>query len=92
MNKFLVCTIAKNRTDKGKTLNYHVYECAHTVNVKNMKGEVVTKNALLGGNGNLSIANEFSAGIDSWVLIPKAEYDRLSAMNKPINPSTKKGK
>ena len=73
--------------DKGKTPNYHVYAAAETFIAKNGKGQDVTKNAVMGGNGTVYIANSMATGIDAWVLVPAATFDDL-AKNATLSPAS----
>lgn len=90
----IVLKLATDRDDKGETDNYRVYAGGGTVTVKNKKGETVQKNTILGGNGTIYIANELAKPHTEWVLMPKAQYDTLTArvgvpsQTKPL----KKGK
>lgn len=75
--------LATSRDDGGKTENYRVYEGGGQVSVTNKRGETVQKNAILGGNGTVYIANEHAQAFDAWVLIPRPVYDRLMAGKTP---------
>ncbi len=74
----IVMKLVTDREDGGKTENYRVYGGGGVVPMKNRKGENVTKNAILGGNGTIYVANELAGDADAFVLVPKAEYDRLT--------------
>lgn len=74
--------LATNRDDGGKTMNYQVYACTRQITAKNGKGEDVIKNAMYGGNGTIYVANELSKGHNEFVLMPRAEYDRLTKGKK----------
>jgi hypothetical protein len=78
MVKFpIVLSMAADRDDKGQTENYRVYSGGGLVQLKNKRGETIQKNALLGGNGTLYLANEISATHDQFVLLPMALYKEL---------------
>ena len=70
-------SLATNRDDKGKTENYTIYNIPVQVQVKNKKGETVTKNAVLGGNGTIYIAHEIAGDDTEWVMMPKSMFDQL---------------
>lgn len=70
-------TLATNRDDGGKTENYHIYAGGGQVQVKNKRGETIIKNAVLGGNGTIYIANELAGSHTAWVLLPRSDYDKL---------------
>ena len=74
----ILFTIATDRDDKGKTKNYTVYAGGGQVTVTNERSETVIKNAILGGNGTIYIANELANGHNEWALIPRSLYNRLA--------------
>lgn len=73
----IILALATGRDDKGKTDNYNVYEGGGRIKAKNKRGEEVLKNAILGGNGTVYVAQELSSGIDAYVLVPKPLWDEL---------------
>lgn len=73
----ITLSLATNRTDKGQTDNYRVYEGGGTAQVKNKRGEVVTKSVLLGGNGTIYLINELAGAHDEFVLLPRAAFERM---------------
>lgn len=86
----IVLALAKDREDGGKTENYRVYAGGGTVQMKNRRGEVVSKNAILGGNGTIYIANELAGEAKEFVLLPKAMYDKLAGAQASIKQKGKK--
>lgn len=91
--------LATGRDDGGHTANYTVYEGGGVTSMKNGRGETVTKNTLMGGNGSIYIAKDLAGQHTEWVLMPRAMFDQVrgavAAQNKakvpPFAP-TKKGK
>lgn len=85
--------LATDRDDKGQTENYRVYAGGGQVQMKNKRGENVIKNAILGGNGTLYIANTLAGSHDAWVLIPRSVYQKLTGANASTAPAwaNKKG-
>lgn len=69
-NNIIRLTLDLSRDDKGKTANYHVYAASEQMTVPNGKGQSVTKNAIMGGNGTLYVGNPIANGIADWVLVP----------------------
>lgn len=76
--KLIELALAKGRDDGGKTENFRVFDCDARIEVKNRRGEKVMKNAVLGGNGTIYIANELAGEHEAWVLVPRTEWDRLA--------------
>ena len=90
-----VMTIAQDRDDKGSTMNYKVFNVPVQVAVKNKRGEIVQKNAVMGGNGTVYIAHELTPTDEPWVMLPKAMFDALISGAAPkvkTTPTKGKGK
>jgi hypothetical protein len=94
----LIMKMAVGRDDKGQTENYRVYEGGGVVTVKNKRGEQVNKNAILGGNGTIYVANELAGSTEEFVLLPRAAFEQMvngnAKLAKPTGPAAggKKGK
>ena len=73
----IILRVAERRDDKGKTLNYMVYETGRQMQVKNAKGENVVKNAIMGGNDSIYIGHELAGTHTEWVLMPRAMFDQI---------------
>jgi hypothetical protein len=87
-NQFpIVMRLAKGRDDGGRTENYCIYEGGGVVTLKNRRGENVSKNVILGGNGTIYIAKDLAGLHEEFVLLPRAAFE---AMVK--TPAVKKGK
>lgn len=74
----IILKLATGRDDKGQTENYRVYEGGGVVTIKNKRGENVNKNAILGGNGTIYVANDLAESHTEMVLLPRVEFDRLT--------------
>jgi len=89
----LIMKMATDRTDKGQTENYRVYEGGGVVSVKNKRGELVNKNAILGGNGTIYVANELAGQHTEFVLLPRAAFEAMvRPLGAPAATGGKKGK
>jgi predicted ATP-grasp superfamily ATP-dependent carboligase len=91
-NKLIITlTPVLDREDKGMTPNYRVYAptSGQTTTMKNLKGETIVKNTIMGGNGTIYIARGLSEQIDAWVLLPQAMYHSLI---DNVSIASKKGK
>jgi hypothetical protein len=78
----IVMRLAITRDDGGKTDNYHVYEGGGVVQMQNKRGELVSKNAIMGGMGTIYVANQLASGHDEFVLLPRKAFDLLTGGKK----------
>lgn len=90
----IVLKLATGRTDGGITNNYRVYEGGGVTTVKNARGEAVNKNVILGGNGTIYVANDLAGSHTEFVLLPRADFDRMTGHTQLASPPSKgkKGK
>lgn len=75
----IMLRLARGRDDGGQTANFRVYEGGGVITATNGRGESVTKNTVMGGNGSVYLANAVAAGVDDIVILSRAQYEQLLA-------------
>lgn len=85
----IVLKLATSREDKGVTDNYRVFGGSPTMAAKDRKGELIQRNAIVGGNGTIYVAKALAEHDDEIVVLGKKEYDRLTGKS---NATKKKGR
>ncbi len=89
----LIMKLAKGRDDGGRTENYCIYEGGGVIQMKNKRGEVINKNAILGGNGTIYVAKELAGQHEEFVLLPRVAFEHMLKAPAAIKPTPpKKGK